>query len=152
MVGDYSERRADLRRLLSVLVAAAIGVFLLLQAAFRSWRLATISFVTLPIALAGGSVAGLFGGRTVSVGSAAGFIAVFAIAVRGSVTSIRHYQHLEEGGGVAAGKELILRGSRERLVPIVMTALTVGLALLPLVVSVGGAGEKLLHPLGAGGV
>ena len=149
MVGDYSERRADLRRLLSVLVAAAIGVFLLLQAAFRSWRLATISFVTLPIALAGGSVAGLFGGRTVSVGSAAGFIAVFAIAVRGSVTLIRHYQHLEEGGGVAAGKELILRGSRERLVPIVMTAFTAGLALLPLVVSVGVAGEELLHPMAA---
>jgi CzcA family heavy metal efflux pump len=147
MVGDYAQRQADWRHFLSIAVAAGIGILLLLQAAFRSWRLATISFFTVPVALAGGALAALIDGRLVSLGSAAGFFTVFAIATRGTITLIRHYQHLERDEGVAPGQWLILRGSQERLVPTVMTALVTGLLLLPLVVSFDVAGQELLHPM-----
>jgi len=147
LVGDFAMRHAAERRVLEVAIAAAIGIFLLLQAAFRSWRLAAIAFVTVPVALVGGLLAAFADDRTLSMGSIAGLFAVFAIAVRGGITLIRHYQRLERDESAGFDRALILRGSRERFVPTVMTAVTSGLALLPFAVSAGSAGRELVHPM-----
>ncbi len=147
LLSDYAKHQAAHLRALAVAVAAAIGIFLLLQAAFGSWRLATMSFLALPLALVGGVLAVFVGSRIVSLGSIAGFFALFGISMRGGVTLIRRYQHLEREEGAEFGPALVLRGSRERFVPIVMTAVTAGLALLPLALSGDAAGQEIVQPM-----
>jgi CzcA family heavy metal efflux pump len=147
LVGDYAERQAVRRRLLAVAVAAAVGAFLLLQAAFASWRLAALSFLILPVGLAGGLLAAFVDGRVVSIGSLAGFLAVLAVAVRNGVALIRRYQGLERDEGVAFGPDLVLRGSRERLVPILVTAAATAAAFAPLAAWGDVAGQEVLHPM-----
>ena len=147
LVGDYAERQSAHRRALAVAVAAAIGIFLLLQAAFGSWRLATMSFLALPLTVVGGMLAVFLGGRTVSLGSIAGFFVVFAISMRNGVMLIRHYQHLQRNEGATLGSELVLRGTRERFIPIVTTAMAAGLVLLPLALSGAAAGQEIVQPM-----
>ena len=105
-------------------IGAAIGVFLLLQASFGSFRLATLSFVTLPSALVGGVLAAWLGGGVLSLGSLVGFFTVLGIAARNGIMMINHFQHLEQYEGETFGPGLVLRGAHERLSPILMTALT----------------------------
>jgi Cu/Ag efflux pump CusA len=117
VLGDYAGQQAAQIRLLALGIAAAIGVFFLLQAAYGSWRLALLSFLTLPSALVGGLLAALAGG-TVALGTLAGLLAVFGIAARGQILLIRHYRHLAKYEGEPFGAGLALRGARERLGPI----------------------------------
>jgi Cu/Ag efflux pump CusA len=145
LVGPGATEGPDRGRLLAVAVAAAIGVFLLLQAAFRSWRVATIAFVTMPFALSGGVAAAIVDGRVFSLGTAAGLVAIMAIAVRGSMVLLARYQHLERHG--ADLERVVMHGSQDRAVPIAMTAVITALALLPVLVAGDGAGLELLHPL-----
>jgi CzcA family heavy metal efflux pump len=146
LLGEYKERRATLGRMLVFGIAAAIGIFLLLQAAFGSWRLATLSFVSLPATLVGGVLAAFAAGG-ISLGALIGFLAVFAIAARNGVTLIGHYQRLQQDEGEPFGPALVLRGARERLAPILLTALTTALALTPLVVSGRSAGQEIAQPI-----
>jgi Cu/Ag efflux pump CusA len=147
LVGDFAERQAADRRAVAVAIAAAIGIFLLLQAALGSWRLAAVSFLVLPLAMVGCVLALAVTGLDVSLGSAAGFVTVFAISMRAGITLLRHYQHLERDEGVAFGEALIQRGSRERCIPIVATAVASGLALLPFALSGSVAGQEITHPM-----
>jgi Cu/Ag efflux pump CusA len=126
---------------------AAIGIFLLLQAAFRSWRLACVAFLTLPMALVGGVLAAFAGGGIISLGSLVGFLTILGIAARNGIMLINHYQHLERHEGETFGPGLILRGARERLAPILMTALATGLAFVPLVVFGEIPGHEIVHPV-----
>jgi CzcA family heavy metal efflux pump len=144
VLGDYQERQAAQRSLLVFGIAAAIGVFLLLQAAFGSWRLATLAFFTLPAALLGGVLAAFAAGSMISL---VGLFAVFGIAARNSIVLIKHYQHLERHEGELFGPGLVLRGARERLAPILMTTLAVGLALVPLVISGNIPGQEIARPI-----
>jgi Cu/Ag efflux pump CusA len=148
IVGGGAQGGSGLARLLAVVVAASLGVFLLLQAAFSSWRLAAIALITLPFALTGGAVAALIDGRLMSLGTAAGLLGVLALAVRGSIVLLSRFQRLEREGGTAR-EEAILRGAVERVVPIVMTATLTALALLPMIVGGGGAGRELIQPMAA---
>lgn len=127
-----ADRQADDLRLLGITGASAITIFLLLQAAFSSWRLAAIVFVTLPVALVGGALAALAGGE-LGLGAIAGLFVVLAIATRNGIVLIRHYQRLERMKGRAAGSAVVLRGSRDRLGPILMTAMATGLGVAPFV-------------------
>jgi CzcA family heavy metal efflux pump len=147
VLGEYQERQADQRRLLGFGIAAAIGVFLLLQAALGSWRLAALAFFTLPSALVGGVLAALALGNVLSLGSLIGLLAVFGIAVRNGIMLIKHYQHLEWEEGEPFGPGLIVRGARERLAPILMTALATGLALAPLVIFGDIPGHEIVRPM-----
>jgi len=122
-------------------------VLLLLQASFGSWRLATLTFLTLPIALVGGALAAYAGGGIISLGSLVGFLTVLGIVARNGIMLISHYQHLEQVEGVGFGPELVLRGARERVVPIMMTVLTTGLALVPLIVAGQIPGQEIEHPM-----
>lgn len=141
------ERQAALRRIILVAVVALIGIFLLLQAAFGSWRLAFVAIVTLPLALAGGVLAALLVGDILSLGSIFGFLTVLGIAVRHGIVMTRHFQYLEQHEGETFGLELVLRGARERLAPILMTAFVTGLALLPMALAGNVAGMELVRPM-----
>jgi Cu/Ag efflux pump CusA len=147
LVGEFAEREAAQGRLLSFGLAAAIGIFLLLQTCIGSWRVAAFSFLTLPLALVGGVLAAFAAGGVISLGSLVGFLTVFGIAARNGILLINHYQHLEREEGEPFGPELVLRGSRERLAPILMTALATGLALVPLVISGEIPGAEIEYPM-----
>ncbi len=147
MLGEYAERQAAQSRLLSSAIIAGICILLLLQASFRSWRLAIFVFITLPMALVGGVLAAWIGGGIISLGSLVGFFTVFGIAARNGILLINHCQHLEQVEGEPFGPALVVRGARERLSPILMTTLATGLALVPLVVLGERPGHEIEHPL-----
>jgi len=147
LLGEYAERQAASRRLNLFAVAAGVGVLLLLQASFGKWRLALLSFATLPIALIGGVLAAYLGGGVISLGSLVGFFTVLGIVARNGIMLISHYQHLETVEGMPFGPELIMRGALERVVPIMMTVLTTGLALIPLIISGNIPGQEIEYPM-----
>jgi Cu/Ag efflux pump CusA len=147
LLGEYAERQSAQGRLLVFALGAAIGILLLLQASFASWRLATIAFATLPIALIGGVIAAYLGGGVITLGSLVGFLTVLGIVARNGIMLISHYQHLERFEGEAFGPHLIIRGARERVVPIMMTVFTTGLALIPLVAAGAIPGNEIEHPM-----
>jgi len=147
MLGEYQERQAAQSRLLESAIIAGLLTLFLLQAAFRRWRLALLTFLTLPMALVGGVLAAWMAGGIISLGSLVGFFTVFGIAARNGILLINHCQHLEEEEGMEFGKELVLRGARERLAPILMTSLATGLALVPLVALGLRPGHEIEHPL-----
>jgi CzcA family heavy metal efflux pump len=146
VLGDYAGQQAARIRLLSMAIAAAIGIFFLLQVAYGSWRLALLSFLTLPSALVGGLLAALAAG-TILLGTAAGLLAVFGIAARSQVLLIKHYHHLARHEGEPFGVGLALRGARERLAPIVMTTLATGLVLLPTLLLGDIPGLEIVRPM-----
>ena len=126
---------------------AVAGIFLLLYSAFRSTRDAAIIMINLPLALIGG-VAGVFlGGGVLSIAALIGFIALFGIATRNGIMLVSRIRRLREDEGVADVREAVVRGSVDRLVPIVMTALSTGLALLPVALRFGEPGSEIQAPL-----
>ena len=147
VLGEGKEREEAQARLLGFAIAAALGVFLILLASFENTRLAVLGFLTLPSALVGGLLAVYFTGDVISLGSLVGFLTVFGIAARNQIMLISHYQHLERSEGESFGPALALRGARERLSPIAMTALATGLALVPLVVSGDIPGHEIEYPM-----
>ena len=147
LLGEAVEQEGAQNRLLIFGIAAGIGILLLLQAAFGDTRLALMFFVTLPMALVGGVLVVYLTGGTLSLGSYVGFLAVFGIAARNGILLISHYQHLERNEGEAFGPGLVLRGAKERLSPIMMTALATGFALAPLVVAGTIPGHEIEHPM-----
>ena len=146
--GEYKEREEANRRLLQYGLIAAVGIFLLLLTSMRSARLAALSFLTLPMALVGGVLAAyIFGNGVMSLGSLVGFFTILGIVARNGIMQISHFQHLEQHEGETFGPALVIRGSRERLAPIVMTALTTALALVPLLVAGNIAGHEIEFPM-----
>ena len=148
LLGEFTERQEAQRVLYLFAIVAVIAVFLLLQASYNSWRLAVLSFLTLPIALVGGVIAAFIAGGDLSLGSLIGFFTVLGIVARNGIMLVSHYQHLEHEEGVPFGPELVLQGARERVVPILMTVLTTGLALIPLIVRGEIPGQEIELPMG----
>ncbi len=147
LLGEGAERQAAQHRLLILGLGAAIAILFLLQAAFQSVRLATLLFVTLPVALAGGILTAWVFVGSISLGALVGLFAVLGIAARNGILMISHLQHLEEREHERFGLELVMRGASERLAPILMTALATGLALLPFVVFGGRPGQEIENPM-----
>jgi Cu/Ag efflux pump CusA len=147
LLGEYKERQAAQRSLLIFAIGAAVVILLLLQVSYASWRLAWLSFFTLPSALVGGLLAVFWTGRVVSLGSLVGFLTVLGIAARNGILLISRYQHLERYEGATFGWDLVLRGSRDRLSPILMTTLATGLALVPLVILGDIPGHEIEYPM-----
>ena len=147
LIGEYTERLAVERKMTTFAIVAAIGVFFLLLTSFKSARLATLSYVLLPSALVGGVIAAYMGDGIISLGSIVGFLTVLGIAARNGILMINHFQHLEQYEGEVFGPALVLRGARERLAPILMTASATGLALVPLVIAGSVPGNEVEHPM-----
>jgi CzcA family heavy metal efflux pump len=146
--GGQFERAAEAIRTLTILgVAVLAGIFLLLYLAFRSMRDAILVMLNLPLALIGG-VAGLYmTGGVISVATLIGFITLFGIATRNGVMLVSHIRHLVERENITDPREAVVRGSAERLVPILMTALAAGIALVPLALSAGAPGSEIQAPM-----
>ncbi|HJX15634.1 MAG TPA: efflux RND transporter permease subunit [Candidatus Deferrimicrobiaceae bacterium] len=146
LLGEYAERESAQRRMLGAGAAALIGIFLLLQACFRSWRLPLIAIPAFPASIAGGVLAASAGGGVISLGSIVGFLAVLGIAARNGMLLIRQYQQLEGQENVPFGLDLVLRGARERLSPILTSSAAIIAALLPIVVFGQIPGLEIVRP------
>ncbi|HQR32861.1 MAG TPA: efflux RND transporter permease subunit [Blastocatellia bacterium] len=146
-LGEYAARQLSRNRLFWLSGLSLLGILLLLHTDFRSARLVTLVFVSLPFALIGGVAATLLTGGILSLGSLIGFVTVLGIAARNGIMLISHYRHLETEESQSFGLELVMRGSEERLAPILMTALATGLALLPIVFGGNKPGHEIEHPL-----
>ncbi|WP_423910898.1 efflux RND transporter permease subunit [Candidatus Spongiihabitans sp.] len=147
LLGEYTERQKSQSRLLAFSALAALIILLLLYSTFTSWKLAILSFLVFPIALVGGAIAAYTGGGIISLGSLVGFLTIFGISARNGIMMISHFQHLQRYEGVNFGNDLIVQGAKERLLPILMTALTTGLALSPLIFAGNIAGHEIEYPM-----
>jgi CzcA family heavy metal efflux pump len=147
VLGVSAGQQAATRNILIAAAVAVIGILLLLQACFRSWRLAVIVLLALPMALAGSMVAILLSGGSLSLGSIFGLLMVLAVATRNAVILVSRYRQLEQERGAVLGPELARRGAGERLEPILTTALTTALFLLPLVVVGQSPGTEILYSM-----
>jgi HME family heavy-metal exporter len=122
-------------------------VFALLYSRYRSALLALIIMGSVPLALIGSVTALWIAGQPLSVASMIGFITLTGIAARNGILKISHYINLAIHDGMPFGRELVLRGSLERLTPVLMTALSAGVALIPLMIGAGDPGKEILHPV-----
>jgi len=143
--GQVEAQRASVRLLSALSVLAIAGIFVVLFAEFRSARTAGLVMANLPLGLIGGVAAVALTGGVVSVASLVGFITLFGIATRNGILLVSHYRALQRSG--LPLRETVTRGSLERLAPILMTALTAGLALLPLAFGGGKPGNELQTPM-----
>jgi len=145
--GQFESEQAARKRITVLGLGVILGIFVLLVMALGSGRLAILTMANLPLALIGGIVAVMLGGGVLSVGSLIGFITLFGIATRNGLILITHYEHLikEEGASLA---EAVYRGSMERLSPVLMTALSAALALVPLIIAGKQPGNEIQAPMG----
>ena len=149
VVAPPEDEQSPLSTFLTYAAGAAVAVFLLLQAAFGSWRMAALLFATLPMALVGGVVVIAAGGGDVSLGAAFGLMAVLGLAARNGVALIRHLQDLENGDGDRLTPALVVRGTADRAVPVTLTALVTAAALAPLAAFGDVSGNEITHSIGA---
>jgi copper/silver efflux system protein len=143
--GQFEAQEESTRTLAALSLISIAAIFLLLFAEFRSARTAGLVMANLPLALIGGVLAVLLTGRVVSIASLVGFVTLFGIATRNGILLVAHYRQLLAEG--APFREAVVRGSLERLSPILMTALTAGLALIPLAIGGGEPGNELQTPM-----
>jgi Cu/Ag efflux pump CusA len=127
-LGEYAEAQASRQRLLGLTIFSVLGILLLLHSDFQSLRSVLLIFLTLPFALVGGIAGAFLCGGVISLGSLIGFVTVLGVAARNGIMLMDHYRHLQRQEGVSFGPQLVLRRAEERLAPILMTALTTGLA------------------------
>lgn len=147
VLGEYAALKESRQRLWTTGALCLLGVLLLVWIEFRSRRITALVGVSLPFALVGGVVAVALTGGVLSLGSLVGFVTVIGIAARNGIMLLSHYRHLEREEGMAFGRELVLRGAEERLVPILMTAACAGLALVPLIAAGNAPGHEIEHPM-----
>ncbi len=143
--GQFESGQEATRRITILSLFSIAAIFLIMFQEFGSIRTATLLMVNLPLALAGGVFAVLLIGGTVNVATLVGFITLFGIAVRNGILLVSRYHDLRTAG--VPPEEAIRRGSMERLSPILMTALTAGLALIPLALGLGEPGKEIQAPL-----
>jgi len=145
--GVAAEVQAEQLQLLAIVGGVAIVIFLLLQAAFNSWRLAAVAFAAMPVALVGGALAAVLSGDVGSLGALVGFLAILAITARGGIRMVDHYQSLERAEAEPSLREIVIRGARDRMGPILATALASALALLPFVIMGDLPGFEIVRPM-----
>jgi CzcA family heavy metal efflux pump len=145
--GEHEARRTAQRELVQFSLAAGAGILLLLWMAFGSLRRLLLVVANIPFALVGGVVAIYLSGGVLDVGALIGFVTLFGITMRNGMMMVSHWQHLREVEGMEWGPELVFRGARERLAPVLMTALVTGLGLLPVALGTGEAGREIEGPM-----
>jgi Cu/Ag efflux pump CusA len=146
--GEFESEASASRSILGLSVLAIVGMAALLFIAFRSVRDAALVMFNLPLALVGGAVAVWLGGGVLSIASLVGFITLFGIATRNGIMMVSHYRYLL-GVERLPLREAVVQGSVDRLVPILMTALTAALALIPIVIAAGEPGNEIQAPMSA---
>ncbi|WP_417732987.1 efflux RND transporter permease subunit [Rosistilla oblonga] len=142
------ESQQSASRVIGILFAVSlVGVFLVLYTMFRSVNLSFQVMMALPMAFIGSVIALVTTGQTLTVAAMVGFISLAGIASRNGILLINHYLHLVQHEGEDWTKEMIVRAGLERLAPVLMTALTSGIGLVPLVMAAGEPGKEILYPV-----
>lgn len=148
--GGESEARSQSQHdLLAYGAVSLVGILVLLSLALRSARAVAVVMLNLPFALVGGVVSVAATGGNLTLGSMVGFVTLLGISLRNSIMLVSHYEHLVHVDGLPWNADTVLRGASERLVPILMTALATALALLPLALTSGAAGNEIEGPMAA---
>jgi CzcA family heavy metal efflux pump len=145
--GQFESEAQASRQLLWLSLGVIIAIFFILSSAFSSSRDALLIMVNLPLALIGGVIGVYLAGGVLSVASIVGFITLFGIATRNGIMLVSHIRHLQEHEGVTDFRAAVTRGATERLIPILMTALAAGLALVPIALSAGEPGSEIQAPM-----
>jgi Cu/Ag efflux pump CusA len=146
--GGQFEAQRSATVLISVLALVSVtGVFAVLYLLYPSVRVSLQILNAVPTAFVGGVIALILTGQTLTVASLVGFVSLGGIAVRNGILLVTHYVHLMKQDGLPFSTETVLRGSLERLAPVLMTALTAGIALIPLVVGGKKPGLEILYPV-----
>jgi len=145
--GQFENQQAATRKILLFGMISLLGIALVLFGHFQSKTITAQIMATIPLAFIGGIILLFFTDRSITVASLVGFITLCGVASRNGIMMISHYLHLMKYEGENFSKEMIIRGSQERLVPVMMTALVASLALLPLVFAKGQPGSEVLHPV-----
>jgi Cu/Ag efflux pump CusA len=147
LAGEHEARASAQRELLFWSALAGVGIFLLLWFAYGSFGKVVLILVNLPFALVGGILAVWLTSGVLDVGSLIGFVTLFGITTRNSMMMVSHWQHLHDEEKLPWDAELIFRGARERLAPVLMTALVTGLGLLPIAWGAQEAGREIEGPM-----
>jgi CzcA family heavy metal efflux pump len=145
--GESEARAQSQHDLLAYGAMSAVGIALLLFLALKSRRGVVLVMLNLPFAMVGGVLSVIVPGGNLSLGSMVGFVTLFGISLRNSIMLISHFEHLVHVEGVPWGIDTAVRGASERLIPILMTALVTALALLPLALTSGAAGNEIEGPM-----
>ena len=145
--GEYLAQQQAAKRIAYFFSLVLAVVLMLLYGYFRSISLALQVMLNIPLALMGGLALTYLLINNISIATLVGFIAVGGVAARNGIMMISHYLHLMRHEGEGFTKELIIRGTQERLVPVLMTALAAGTALIPLLLSAHEPGKEILHPV-----
>ena len=145
--GTFQAQEEASRRIAILSVVSLALIFAILYSRYRSAVLALIIMGGVPLALIGSVAALALTDQPLSVASMVGFITLAGIATRNGILKISHYINLALHEGVEFGRDLVIRGSLERMTPVLMTALSAGLALLPLLIAADEPGKEILHPV-----
>lgn len=145
--GQFQAQEQATRLIASLSILSLLMVIVVLYSRYRSWRLTAMILGSIPFALVGSVTALWLSGEAISVASLIGFITLTGIAARNGILKISHYLNLAVSEGAEFSRELIVRGSLERLTPVLMTALVTAIALIPLLLSSGSPGKEILHPI-----
>jgi HME family heavy-metal exporter len=145
--GQFQSQKSASRVIAVLFAVAMVGVFLVLFTLFRSVNLAFQVMAALPMAFIGSVAALVITGQTLTIAAMVGFISLAGIASRNGILLLQHYLHLVEHEGEEFTPSMIVRAGLERLAPVLMTALTSGIGLVPLVLSAGEAGKEILYPV-----
>ncbi len=145
--GQFESQQRATTLIVLLAAVSVIGMFVVLMLLFPSVRIVLQILNALPTAFIGGVLALVLTGQTLTVASLVGFISLGGIAVRNGILLVTHYFHLMKEEGEAFTPEMVLRGSLERLAPVLMTALTAGIGLVPLVWGGQEPGREILYPV-----
>lgn len=145
--GQFESQQKAARLMIVLGLLALAGIFLVLYAHFKSTFISIQVMLNIPMAFIGGIVGIYLTNKTISIASLVAFVTLCGIASRNGIMMISHYLHLLKHEGEKFTEEMVIRGSLERLVPVLMTALTAILGLMPLVFAGGEPGKEILHPV-----
>ncbi len=145
--GEFQAQQAAARRIAFYFGLVLVAITILLQGYFRSLSLALQVMLNLPLALMGSLALTWALIDNISIATLVGFIAVGGVAARNGIMMISHYLHLMRHEGETFSRAMIVRGTLERLVPVLMTALAAGIALIPLLLAANEPGKEILHPV-----
>lgn len=145
--GQFESQKSASRQMAVYFVGAIVGMFLVLYTMFRSTNLSLQVMIALPMAFIGSVAALYLTGQTLTVAAMVGFISLCGIASRNGILLINHYLHLVRHEGETWSRAMIVRAGQERVAPVLMTALTSGIGLVPLAMAAGEPGKEILYPV-----